>query len=1757
MSVTPEQLKEAFALFQNPGPTHKQIEEQLKVFRRSDCWNVCATILMEQINEKNQSVALFCGGCCQEFVTLHWTKINGERKDQIRHFLWNYVENRISGPNAVPSNLFKMMNKVLVDVIKQDFPDIDSTLFDRLFQLICKSCPTFSAIVGSQTLEPFSFDISPLLQKPEPIVVVFSIFSELMQELCDSKHSNMTTFRLKRFVSCLLSGEHSLNFSKLLKFIEVTLTTYCSNMKSKTAPPQHPFVMSFTSFFPHISTNQSSLNIHTKLLLAALEILRGCVKLITPFTSYNTPLPQALFAALPLCTYIPAEHRLAITLPQNGSAGAPPSSAAAAGLTFTQYLDVSLDSPQWPAEGVVNEADCIGETTLELLCELTRTTQVESLFVTHILPLCSFLTQTVHWLPESYFSRAMYALNEIFETQLKLANNKNETLDVVANEVLPRLMELATRLSGRMPTSALKSSLPEFSLPPPSSNPSLTPDSPFVSPAAPWLLLFPESSRTRGTGREIDAAVCPARYASCLSVIESARAQLTDIKEDPPLSLTQKFQSPMTSSPLAASSSSASASSASSAGSSSLSIDPSLAAAGYGGISEATIRTYAVINPLLYKFCPALFTLSGLSLAVPSFAQNAQIASCLIADHMRTDTIAKVTASSSQYPPGMAPVDGALSLNPLFLGVAQLNAQCSVVPSIARDDIASGSSSFGASSAESRTIVFASLSAQIHSSIFAPPPGESSHQKTNWHYVYDSSLFSLSNPVELLPRHFFRLFARFIVAQLQKAAQHFKTDNFLLSAVSSSPSPSSSFFSQSAAAMPSSSSSSPSSGAYEATFAVLSDCCLALSVLLTIAPPFYPFISENTPTEFIGDTASSSASSSSSPSSDSLPTLANDLPLNNPHALSLVTREAHIEFLAQTLGISQLLGAAMASLINVLASSSSSPSSSPSSSSSSSPSSHPPFAFTPQNIRLLAMVSECVCLCLDCLSSLGCSLLYTHSQKLYTEAQQHLQELSYQSGGVQPPQNMAPIHPTATFDGPAFVSKLLEICLIFLQLSSSLSSAINTQTTTNQSLAALVSTVTSGGSVSPSSVFLPQTLLLACSLMSPCFIHATLLFESLSRAHCHPALFAIPQLQSFLVPAISSLFTFSSPASTLLSAFHPLYIHRHKLLESVVWSLLQPPRVRPAPIKQPSPVTPVNPELQLQLISFLFNAPLAPFDLLWSMVADSAVAKMPDALRPLCESALSLSREVLQAISSLSSSSASSASVAGGSSSSPSSAGASGAAAFYEGSFALLSHPAAGYSSRFPDSPLPVALDEPLLASINELSWLATLSFRGTPQLRTAIFEQIFRRRVIPLLHLTAVAFETPAAMQFCLRSAVALPRAFGTILSAFAPILTPPVINTALSLLSTATGAVECLSSPSAGQAAPAGTPQSASAALQSRLCQHLMVSTQPISALIRMFLSLLITPSSDYTQLLEPSLRIALQCMEICTGVSQRYAIQKATEEAQAAQSAASPSPQSVGAPTALQAIPINTLSPSSTFCQETIELLTNVLYYHMQKIQPQLLRDVFAGLVQLIDPIVDVPVPAAAPGLPTTRALYLPSPSPALIKNVCVCFIRCADHNRLFSTKFWADANLSERTLSVLLSLVIGEGADAKHDSLIEVIQLVLAGIARKKVEDEEKAQSAGVGAGGAPSAALGFPPPPPSPTVVSKQQQMEMQVLQWWSTTVVPNTLLRMEENAFRDKYLERIRIDLDQIYVPNSLDYPTFRASVEAVMNDARCTKKRS
>jgi hypothetical protein len=173
---------------------------------------------------------------------------------------------------------------------------------------------------------------------------------------------------------------------------------------------------------------------HTRLLLACLSLLQSSVRLIRPFTSYDTPLPHALHSALPFATFTALpEAALHALVPREGWAlylrGAPFVCHVGCLLLlwvlsllfflesvssfvffcfflalFVFFLSLPLDDRS------------VGEGVFELLSALCESkSAMQSLWASFVTPLVSFVSQYVFVLRRSYLEKLLFFVQSFCE----------------------------------------------------------------------------------------------------------------------------------------------------------------------------------------------------------------------------------------------------------------------------------------------------------------------------------------------------------------------------------------------------------------------------------------------------------------------------------------------------------------------------------------------------------------------------------------------------------------------------------------------------------------------------------------------------------------------------------------------------------------------------------------------------------------------------------------------------------------------------------------------------------------------------------------------------------------------------------------------------------------------------------------------------------------------------------------------------------------------------------------------------------------------------------------------------------------------------------------------------------------------------------------------------------------------------------------------------------------------------------------------
>ncbi|KAA6376834.1 MAG: hypothetical protein EZS28_027639, partial [Streblomastix strix] len=433
-------LHAIFTQFNQGGENQKELEQQLIAFKKSDCWDICAEVLSDVDISNALPTKLFCASCCSSFVENYWISLNLDRKNTIRSFLWNFVRNRVSGQNSVAAPLFSMIVKVLVEIVERDWPDIDSSLFTNLFELISISCPSFTN--PSESVQQIS--IQSITQNPDAIFVSLAIFSCLLQDLGDVRlQGKMTSDRRQRMLQFLIEGEARLQFDKMIEFVKIVLDGYVQTMRS-TVTLQHPFVPSFVTFFPR---NESQIvgmapqqSIHLRLLRICTDILDASTKIISPITTTNNQLILlAITSAIPLIALVSEEdvYEWNKTLEEVNEQN----------MNESEGGEMNNNNEQDNRQ-LISDVDGVCCGVFELLCSIVSRSCITEYWGLFIQPFVSFITQHAHRLQSSYMNRSLHIIQEFFENQLFIQVEHAESVVYIANEVLPRITELASRFAG-------------------------------------------------------------------------------------------------------------------------------------------------------------------------------------------------------------------------------------------------------------------------------------------------------------------------------------------------------------------------------------------------------------------------------------------------------------------------------------------------------------------------------------------------------------------------------------------------------------------------------------------------------------------------------------------------------------------------------------------------------------------------------------------------------------------------------------------------------------------------------------------------------------------------------------------------------------------------------------------------------------------------------------------------------------------------------------------------------------------------------------------------------------------------------------------------------------------------------------------------------------------------------------------------------------------------------------------------------------
>ncbi|KAA6387305.1 MAG: hypothetical protein EZS28_017168 [Streblomastix strix] len=119
--------------------------------------------------------------------------------------------------------------------------------------------------------------------------------------------------------------------------------------------------------------------------------------------------------------------------------------------------------------------------------------------------------------------------------------------------------------------------------------------------------------------------------------------------------------------------------------------------------------------------------------------------------------------------------------------------------------------------------------------------------------------------------------------------------------------------------------------------------------------------------------------------------------------------------------------------------------------------------------------------------------------------------------------------------------------------------------------------------------------------------------------------------------------------------------------------------------------------------------------------------------------------------------------------------------------------------------------------------------------------------------------------------------------------------------------------------------------------------------------------------------------------------------------------------------------------------------------------------------------------------------------------------------------------EGLIKCILSLILIDGVDQCRQYGIEQLHQLVVRIVSQHAHEGINAES-----GIAPS-----------------QSTSEQAAIDWWAKIAVYQCLERLGLTSYATTYLKRLQMHVEQVYVPSSLDLPTFSKSVLALINDTR------
>ncbi|KAA6394147.1 MAG: hypothetical protein EZS28_010322 [Streblomastix strix] len=449
-------------------------------------------------------------------------------------------------------------------------------------------------------------------------------------------------------------------------------------------------------------------------------------------------------------------------------------------------------------------------------------------------------------------------------------------------------------------------------------------------------------------------------------------------------------------------------------------------------------------------------------------------------------------------------------------------------------------------------------------------------------------------------------------------------------------------------------------------------------------------------------------------------------------------------------------------------------------------------------------------------------------------------------------------------------------------------------------------------------------------------------------------------------------------------------------------------------------------------------------------------------------------------------------------------------------------------SAHFPNTPLSHNSDSSIADSLSVINEINANIFKMPIEHKDPIFREYISCRIVPLALLAAFSIRQRNLFINTPRTASALPRVLSTTLSAFAQQLQSPFVCSALGM-----------------QAEAIGLPfnqQSSQSSLSSQftitqlpiLRQQLTNDISTISALIRQLLSILQTPDTDFNLLLPPSMILSSECLTVC--LENRLRIWKELEVLQWLDD----SPQIIEQRRKQQMEmqrkrPLLSPLPSSTFCHEIVELVGQVLFNHFKSIPNEFLSHILRLLFEIIDPvpinpnshtILDEVIQIRGQNIPNHQQGLYPL-IPPTYANIAVTVLSSLQNLEskqfIYSSQlFFQQTNEGQTGVSILvqqavnsiLSLILIEGADQCRQNGIEQLHQLVVGVA-------------------------------------SSQSTSEQAAINWWAKIAVYQCLERLGLTSYATTYSQRLQMDVEQVYVPSSLDLPTFSKSVLALINDTR------